>query len=398
MKMPVIRRHVCAALVALGAALPIAACGEDEVDSGSGPAAKSTGSDAAPGVEEATTRLARMKKGTSIEPSADPRPAAKGKTIVIVSAGQTNEGSALAIGGNLEACKVLGWRCSVLDGKSDPTSWPGLYRQAIAQKPDGIIGMGIDCQVIAQPLKEAKKAGIMTVGQQAYDCDEPSIGGEALFSGVPLFPDPDDSSKSTSSRVYFQKFGATKAAAVLPPTRNKPNAIVLCNEEALILKYMCDGALATLQNVPDAKVTRVDTRLADLGPKLESQVSSALLKNPEANAIVAPYGAASLAIASAVQKAGKKGKIFLMGSEGLSSELESIKSGGVNAVIGAKTDWVGWSGIDTMNSLLTDKPIAMNGIGWLYVDEGNVPAKPDQGVPADQFPDFRSAYKKAWGV
>lgn len=398
MRMPVIRRHVCAALVALGAALPLAACGEDEVDSGSGSAANSTESDVAPAVEDLTALLARAKKGTSIEPSTDPRPAAKGKTIVIVSSGQNSASTAEVTRGNVEACKALGWRCSVLDGKSDPTTWPGLYRQAIAQKPDGIIGHAIDCQVISRPLEEAKKAGIPTVGQQAYDCDEPSVGGKPLFSGVPLYPDPDDSSKDTDLRTFFEKYGAAKAAAVLVATKNKPNAIVVCDDEVLILKYTCDGTLAALERAPDAKVTRVDTRLADLGPKLESQVSSALLPNPEVNAIFAPHGSASLPIASAVQKAGKKDKIFVMGNEGLSSEYEAIKSGQLNAAIGAATEWIGWAGIDTMNSLLTDKPIATSGIGWLYVDEGNVPAEPAKGLPAEEFPDFQRAYQKAWGV
>src|SRR5665647_702988 len=99
-------------------------------------------------------------RGSSVLPSPASRPAAKGKNVTIISSGQNSISSAVPVAGEMEACAAIGWTCTVYDGKSDPSTWPGLVRQAIAARTDGIILQAIDCPLIEQPLREAKAAGI----------------------------------------------------------------------------------------------------------------------------------------------------------------------------------------------------------------------------------------------
>src|SRR3954471_24839641 len=88
-------------------ALALSACGEDKQSSDSGSSsASTTKSDVPAGVADASALLAKVKKGTSVEPDATARPAAKGKTIVLVSNGQNNASSALSIKGDMDACKA----------------------------------------------------------------------------------------------------------------------------------------------------------------------------------------------------------------------------------------------------------------------------------------------------
>jgi ribose transport system substrate-binding protein len=405
------RRHI-ATVVALCAAGGLAACGSSSNDSGTAASASPSADTTAAasttqaskdialpsGAAAAATLLAKVEQGTSVEPDVTPRKVAAGKTLVLVANGMNQPSTAVTINAAADACKKIGWKCSILDGKSDPTQYAGILKQAIVQKPDGILEMGIDCSLVSQPLKQAKQAGIKVVAMQAFDCDEPSVGGQKEFDATPAFPSPLDAKQTMNYRSYVQLFGATKAAEVLKAANNKPNAIVFCDREALVVVYICDATSKVLKTVPGAKVAPFDTKFADLGPALASQVSSALLKNPDANAIVAPHGGATLVMAPAVQKAGRGKSVTVVGSEGLLPELDMIRAGLVKAVVGVNTAWIGWAGVDTINSVFSGTPIYNNGIGWLLVDKANVPPAKGSGLPESKFPDYQAAYAKAWGV
>jgi ribose transport system substrate-binding protein len=379
-------------------ALAVSACGEDKVaNSGNTGSAEPAATSNAAASGDTASLIDSIKKGTSVDPPAESRPIAKGKSVVFAVNGMNQQSSAINVKAGLEACKAVGWNCSVVDGKSDPTQWPGLIRTAITQKPDAIVVQGIDCSIISTPLKEAAKAGIKTVGMDSFDCNDPAVGGKQEFSSVLLYPNPTKPTEAMDYGKYAVLFGQAKAAATVAGAGGKANVIMICDDEALVLKYICDGQTKEFKT-EGATVTRVDTRLADLGPKLESQTSSALLKNPSANAIVSPHGGATLNIAPAVQKAGKTKKVFVMGSEGLTAELDMIRAGLVGAVIAAPVPWKGWAAVDTVNQVLAGKPALNNGLGWLLADKSNVPAAKGTDFPASTWPDYIAAYKKAWGV
>jgi len=388
-----------AAVVTLACtALAVSACGQDKNSTATSASTSGTGTASpASASGETASLIGAIKKGTSVDPPAGSRPIAKGKSVVFAVNGMNQESSAINVNAGLAACKAVGWKCSVVDGKSDPTQWPGLIRTAITQKPDAIVVQGIDCSIISTPLKEAAKAGIKTVGMDSFDCNDPAVGGTKEFSSVLLYPNPTNPKQSMDYGKYATLFGQAKAAATVAGAGGKANVIMICDDEALVLKDICDGQTKEFK-ADGATVTRVDTRLADLGPKLESQVTSALLKNPSANAIVSPHGGATLSIAPAVQKAGKTNKVFVMGSEGLTAELDMIRAGLVGGVIAAPVAWKGWASVDTVNQVLAGKPALNNGLGWLLANKANVPAGKGTAFPASTWPDYVAAYKKSWGV
>lgn len=394
-----------AALLSCAAvALVVAGCGNSDNGSATsatsaGAATPTTGSTAINPAESPQAIVANLRKGTSVPPNATPRPGAKNKNVVIVSQGQANESNLNAVRGSLEACEALGWKCSVLDAKSDPTQYAGIFRQAISQRPDGIIVQAIDCPLLTAPLKEAKAAGIKTVAQQAFDCDDPGIGGEKLYDGVPAFPNPKDpSGEPVSLREYSQDYGRNKAAVILAGVTGKADIISIEAPEVFVLKYIDEGQNNFFKQ-NDAKVTNVSVRLADLGPKLEAATSDALRKNPAANVVNAPFSAAlTLGITSAVDQSGRADKLFVMGVECLTAEQDLVRAGKVAACLYADTNWAGWAGVDGMNSVLTGRPAYNNGIGQVIVDKRNVPAKGASLAEAVNLPDYRADYKKAWGV
>lgn len=356
---------------------------------------------------QARALLKLAYKGSSVLPSPASRPAAKGKNVTIISSGQNSISSAIPVAGEMEACAAIGWTCTVYDGKSDPSTWPGLVRQAIAARTDGIILQAIDCPLIEQPLREAQAAGIKVVGSYAFDCADPKFHGEKLFGGQPLYTVPaavaklqPKLSKSVKNPVALGSvsYAYTLGAATIAKTGGGAKVISVNDPEFRILDYTLLGFKEGLATDPKTKiVANVDFLVSELGPALEAKVSQALLQHPEANAIRIPYTAAMLlGGASAIQKSGRAGKIVVVGTEGFGPELDLIRSGLVSFANITPKAWIGWAAVDTMNSLFINKPIQNSGLGATLVDKTHgLPATP--GTEFDTFPDYRKAYKKAWG-
>jgi ribose transport system substrate-binding protein len=390
---------VSAALAALLIAGTLGGCAGDKGSTSSSRTTSSNETGSIVTQAKAAIAKAAGKYGTAQLPDGTPRPAAKNKAIAVIANGMNNQSTAAQVNGVLEACKAIGWRCSVLDGQSDPTTYPGLVRQAVAEKVNGIILSGIDCSSVAQPLSQAKSAAIPIVGDQSFDCD--LDGGTPMFSGSELDPNlQDPQGKPIDFKSYIQSFGRMRADAVIAGTNGHINLIAITNTEAAVLKVQYSGFKSEIERVPGAVIDETPMRFTDLGPKLESIGTSALLRNPHANALESPFDAVlTSGVASAIVKSGRSGSLFAMGTEGIPAGLDLVRQGVVGAELYDPASWHGWAAIDVMNSVLTHKPIMNSGAGVLYVDTNhNLPSTPGTGISDSAFPDFRSVYNKAWGV
>lgn len=334
--------------------------------------------------------------GTLKAPSADPRPGAKGKKVVVISSGQASISSSVPSNAALDAAKALGWTTTLYDEQLNPASAPGLVRQAIAAGADGIVLDATDCPTVKSAMEEAKAKGIKVVGIYSFDCNDPIFGG----GGSPLFSGTINYGSVAAANIgkFTEQYGADQAKAVIAATGGKAKVLFFNDQEFTVLRYTGKGFLDEIKKCSGCSVVaQVDFTGADLGPNLQQKVTSALLQHPEANAVKSPFTAATLlGIAPAVAQSGNASKVFVMGGEGFAPELDLIRSGqGLNAVNIAPSDWTAWAAIDTLNSLFTNKPIAESGLGWQLVDKDhNMPAN-GAFVPAV---DFKAAYKKAWGV
>ena len=103
-----------------------------------------------PQAAQAATQIAFKGTNRNVDPT--PRPAAKGKHIVVISAGQAASSSSVPSNGAVAAAKAAGWQVDLYDAKLKPANYPALIRQAIAANVDGIILDAIDCNTVKQPL------------------------------------------------------------------------------------------------------------------------------------------------------------------------------------------------------------------------------------------------------
>jgi ribose transport system substrate-binding protein len=340
--------------------------------------------------------LAAVYKGTLTSPDTTPRPAAKGKKIVIISSGQSSISSSIPVNAAKEAALAIGWNVTVYDAQLNPSNYPQLVSQAIASGADGIVLDAIDCSYVKSGLEQAKAKGIKVVPIYAYDCNDPYAGkgGTSLFSGYTNYGA--DANKNLGA--FAEKYGFAQGQAAIAATGGKAKVILFNDPTTTVLHYTGTGFLNAIKQCAGCKVvSEVDFKGLDLGPTLQQRAASVLLQHPEANVVKSPYTAATLlSIAPAIQQSGRGSKLYVMGGEGFQPELDLMRNHqGVSAVMISPSDWTGWSAVDTLNSLFQGKAPAYSGLGWQLVDSGhNLPAAGPWVSPID----FKSIYKKAWGV
>ena len=376
--------RVLAVLAAVAALL--GACGGASSGPGTGAAPTTFLSRAQASVRKHCQSTARAPYGSA-------RPAARGKKIVVISAGDEGESASVPVHAVLDAARAIGWQATEYDEHLDPTKGPALMRQATAAGVDGIVVDANDCPLIKAPLQEAKAKGIAVVPIYAYDCDDPLFGGgQPLFSGVIQF------GQAGSPDQLAEDYGAHQADAVIVATKGHARVVLFNDLEFTVLHYTGEGFKRELAKCSDCKVVdEVDFKAAELGPALQQKAASALLQHPEANALKIPYTAASqLGIAAAVVQSGRTSQLYVMGGEGFADELDLIRTHkGVNAVNIISSEWTGWAAIDTMNSIFAGQSPKNSGIGWTLADEThNLPAS----GPVVPKLDFKAAYRRAWGV
>ena len=380
------------AIVAMGAG----ACSSSSKSSSSssaGASSSATTAAAADPVKQAADHTAQAEKGTNRDVDPTSRPAAKGKHIVVISSGQANISNQIPSNGAVEAAKAAGWTADLYDAKLNPANAGPLIRQAIAANVDGIIVDAIDCQTAQQALQEAKAKNIVVVPMYAFDCNDPNAGGAAqgLFSALTYY-----GAQNADLDKFTESYGADQANYIISASQNKAKIIAINTPGFAVLYYTLQGFKKTIQASGGAQiVSTLEVTAADLAdgqalPKVQAEI----LKHPEADWIKSPFTFMTL-LAVAPALGSRAGSLHVMAGEGFAPELDLIRQGKATAANIISSTWTGWAAIDTMNSVfLKQKPVD-SGIGWTIADKDhNLPASGEFIPPVD----FKSEYKKAWGV
>jgi len=332
-------------------------------------------------------------KGTNTMPDTTLRKPTPGKKVVVISGGESALSSSVPSDAAVAAAKAAGWDVQLYDQKLNPANGTALINQALAAGAEGIILDATDCPLAKTALQAAKAKGVKVVPIYAFDCNDPIFGGgEALFAGITNY-----GAKAKDIDLFTQSYGADQADAIIAATDGKAKVILFNDTEFTVLKYTAKGFTDEMAKCTGCSiVATVDFKAAELGPALQQKAASILLQHPEANAVKIPYTAAALlGISAAVAASSHASSLYVMGGEGFGPELDLIRAKkGVSAVNVISSEWVGWSAIDTLNSLFLGQQPADSGIGWTLADaEHNIPATGDFVPPVD----FKAAYKKAWG-
>ena len=398
-----VSRSVWAAL-SVTCALALGACGSDEKDSGgsadSGTTVASQAVDPTKEYVPGVPPLAELYRGTEGTPPTSGPPIAKDKTVVFVSCGQAAPGCAGVPNEMAKPAKLVGWNYRVIDGRLNADNgWANGVRQAIAAKPDAIIVHGMNCPDVKQPLQEAVDAGIPVMGLENVDCDDELVDGGR---GTPLFEAKMQYTDDIKSGAdYYHAWGALQAQYIINATRGEAK-IIRTNYQPIFgihMKRGQDEALALCETCE--LVGEISYGVTDVGPSgpLFQKFNTVLGQQPDANAVLMGVdGVVTTAgVAKAIADAGRHEDIVSIGGEGYAPALQLIReNGGLNAESAHDGKWMAWGAVDNLNRFFNGEPPVPQGVGFRIVDKDNnmMPPGEDYATPVD----YRTAYKKLWGV
>jgi ribose transport system substrate-binding protein len=375
-------RAVVAVLLTLTVALIGATAGNS---SSTGQAGAEDASATTPWVREAKAAVQKGYGTGMIQPPPTTGPEAqRGKNIWWISCGRVYSTCVVQDNAFKAAGKALGWKVTVVDGKSSAPTAAALIRQAVAAKADAIGMDAYDCAGIKAALQAAKRAGIPTISFAGYDC-KPS-----LFTALPKIVG------TTSPSGLFTVFGSMIAKYAIAAENGKGSILYVTCIEKDVCKAINRGYDSAMAKCRTCKNIRVPYTFSQV-PNPANQIwKSAILAHPEANALAyVPSGLMSLGLQTIVKSSAKKLRVY--GAEGGDANFENIRTGLELSAIVRQDEQAIWATADTINRILAGanpKTLPNQGGGIQVVDKThNLPPK---GKPYKAAFDYKTAYTKVW--
>ena len=293
----------------------------------------------------------------------------------------TNEFTGAVTAGLDEAAAEAGIEVTIFDGQGDPNEWNLGVEQAIAQGADAIILQAVAPGAVSAPLADATDAGIAVVDIFNGSADQP------LPAGVFAHVTPD-----------FRASGVLMANWMLADSGCDVRAAIFGIRALPLHEDMMTSAKATIEAACDCKAVLQDVDPTTIGSDFAPNVSAVLGREGDINYLFPVFdGVVPLA------KAAAEGfDVKILGHDGVSSNLDDIRSGGEGAQVAdgsfPPNEWIGWALLDQVGRALSGEPALDWTVPHTVIDSGNVGPSNDQLGPYADWTDFRDSFREAWGL
>lgn len=304
-------------------------------------------------------------------------PAAKaGAKVMFIACGFAAEGCKGPADAAEEAGAAIGWKVTVLDGKFDPQIYSRSINQAIDQKYDAIILDAISADAVAEPLKAARKAGIV-VG--SFDgANTPSDTGVNFEVDEPL----KEQGENMANYMIWKTGGKAQVSLLNAPEFNVVNTWMTAAKDTFLKCGTC------AVNKEDQFVS------SDAATRIPTLISSNLRQNPNMNVVIGGYDAALISAIPTMTATPEK-PVLIGGFNGISPMLQFIRDGKANATSAVAMKWGTWAAFDNVNRLLQGKPIVEQKIPTRLITAENV-KDIAPGAQWDGDADYKTTFKNIW--
>jgi ribose transport system substrate-binding protein len=371
-------------VLAVGLALPVAGCGDDE---GSGGGEQAGGGDASGIVAEAQTMIDRAKEPIAFEPPGPPIDASRlrGRTVAIVSVDQRVPILAIANRALEEAAREVGITVTLTDAKSQVTRMQqGI--EAAARDADALILTGVPIAAVPAALEAAKDIPSVSVLNNQPDPDAPGQGaGELVFA---------------SSAPDYEHGGALVAAKAVVDTEGELVTEIFDTKEITPSPDVVRGMKSVLDRCSSCEVTENTTPLAEWATALTPKAQSVIRRNPNLNYMLPIFDDMGIFLTAGIRQAGAAERVKVAALDGTPAALKLIQEDDVfTANPGQPTGWLGWHALDqAMRGMLGEDP-GNPVIPSRLLDDSNL-----EGVDADDIdapygdPKYREGFRELWGL
>jgi ribose transport system substrate-binding protein len=337
--------------------------------------------------------LAQGYKGTFSAPPSTGPAAVKGKNVWVISCGQVAASCAVPADAAMAAGAAAGWHMHLYDAKLDPANYTTGIDEAIADKANGIVNVVVDCDLARAPLLQAKAAGIKDVGIDSFDCNDPlDDTGSPVYSTFVKF------NGEPTAGDAFQEWDALKMAWLIAQTNGKAKVVATYEPGFLISLHRAAGMKAEIALCKQCSLDLVAFSPTDLeGNGAQEKLQSALLQNPDTNAVLIGTDSYFAQFANAALRNVGYSHLKIMGGECIgTAATDAIRAGGPEqACVVMPAQWEGWAAVDELNRQFADPGSAPvdEGLGFLVVDKThNLPKSGAVQLPVN----FIADYEKVW--
>lgn len=232
----------------------------------------------------------------------------------------------------------------------------------------------------------------------------------ATQAGIPVVPLhlSDKGSPVTAGLEYeafapFNEAARLMALAAVAAQKGAPvHALVIQSSETGPAKGMVDTMQKALaEEGPAGSSTEViNVAVPQWSQQIQSQVQSALLKNPNINAVLPMYDSMALYAAPGIKQAASNREVPIYTFNGTPSILKMVQDGQVAMNAAENPDWVAYVNIDVaFRAMLGAEPVPAESGPLRVIDATNVA---ETGTPPESgkgFGDtYSSAFLKLWGL
>lgn len=382
------RRGNAKLVSAMGATvLALTACSAAKDD---GPSAGGSSAD----VEAAQAVLDEYTAATSSYPDIPPLEGIeklKGKTVWYVPIGGAVPSLATFGVGVEQALTAAGLKVQVCDGKFLPTAIASCLSQAKSQGADAVVTGYVDYELVPKSFDDLADNGVPVLLAGATPSPQRPAGPTLAYYDT------------TETLQLLQKL---QMSAVIADSKGTAKVVYvgvtdspqMKNAGAYGEKYLTD-------NCSGCKITSIQTNTSSLS-KLASQVSAALISNPDTNYVVAEIDPYVEQVIAGVQSAGFGRKVKVAGANGDLAGLQRVEAGNLQFVDpGFSIIYQGWQFGDSVLRMLTQQPLPKpTSVVRLFTSDnvGDLALDPDAYTTIDWFApkdkDFESSFLTAWGV
>jgi ribose transport system substrate-binding protein len=364
-------------------ALSLAGCGGEEEK-----AATATGATKA-GVEHAKAQIAKYRALPEFQPPGaafDARELAAGKTLLSIPASSSIPFVQTIQDGMKELAGEVGMNFIDWPNQGKPVQWVQGMNQAIDRKADVVnLLAGINPAALGPQIAKAEAGGAKVVASHLYDVNQPATNG------------------ADSVSIYYEQAGRLLADWVIAKTEGDANVLAVTINEVVSTEPMMHGIRDEFDKHcgDGCKLSTINTAIADVATRIQPQVQSALVKDPNLNYVIALYDSAEAPfVVAGIRQAGAKGRVKVVTFNGTPSVLKMVKDGDVEMDVGESLDWISYGIMDQVMRLaggldpVADPKLPIRIFDAENVDETGTPPTDSQGYGDG----YRDGYMKLWGL
>jgi ribose transport system substrate-binding protein len=317
--------------------------------------------------------------------------AARGKTVFEIPITSEVQFITAVEEGMRQAAAAVGAKLVVYPNQGDPSQWAQGIRTAIAQKADAITLFAQNPALLGPQIEQAAQAGIPVIVVRTSGEEEPcQTAPDGDPYGAACVPGP------------FEQAGRIEADWVIADSGGRANVLVITSNDARSTVPLLEGLKGEFETrCPACDVQYVDVPIPDWSVRVQTEVQSALLRDPEIDYVIPIYDSMSQYVVPAIRASNATERVKISTFNGTPFVLEMLQDEDIVRMdVGENLAWVGWATMDQAFRLIAGVEPAGSANTPLRVfddtniDEAGRPPELHQGYGAAFVPGF----EELWGV